>query len=143
MLLLPEPRQLVVRREAGEPALACRPLAELERQPGLAAARTPAQVEASRRNGAMSLGPVTAEARARSALNGTRHGLCSAQFFLLPDEDPAEYAAFLAGMLRTLNPTDDAERHAAERAVQGMWREQRADRMEVEILSARRVGRAA
>ena len=38
-------------------------------------------------------------------------------------------------MLATLRPSDDAERHAAERAVQAMWREMRADRLEAVILS--------
>ena len=37
-------------------------------------------------------------------------------------------------MLATLRPADDAERHAAERAVQAMWREMRADRLEAVIL---------
>jgi hypothetical protein len=97
--------------------------------------RTSAQLEASRRNGAQSRGPATEAGKARAALNGTHHGLCSAEFFLLPDEDADAYAGFAAGMLATLNPTDDAERHAAERAVQAMWREIRADRMEAEILA--------
>ncbi|HEX6012093.1 MAG TPA: hypothetical protein VFY87_09900 [Geminicoccaceae bacterium] len=97
--------------------------------------RTAARIEVSRLNGAQSRGPVTDAGKARSALNGTRHGLCSAEFFLLPDEDADAYAGFAAGMLATLNPTDDAERHAAERAVQAMWREIRADRMEAEILA--------
>ena len=96
--------------------------------------RTQAQIEASRANGARSSGPATAAGKARAALNGTRHGLCSAQFFLLPDEDPAAWAGFAAGMLATLRPADDAERHAAERAVQAMWREMRADRLEAVIL---------
>jgi hypothetical protein len=96
---------------------------------------SPAQIEASRRNGAQSRGPVTEAGKSRSARNGTRHGLCSAEFFLLPDEDAEAYAGFAAGMLATLNPTDDAERHAAERAVQAMWREIRADRMEAKILA--------
>jgi hypothetical protein len=51
--------------------------------------RTAAQAAASRLNGALSHGPpIAALGKACSALNGTRHGLCSASFFLLPDEDP-------------------------------------------------------
>jgi hypothetical protein len=84
------------------------------------APRTPAQTEASRRNDALSRGPVGEAGRARSARNGTRHGLCSTEFFLLPDEDPDAYAGFAAGMLATLAPANGAERHAAERAVQAM-----------------------
>ena len=49
---------------------------------------SPVQSEASRLNGARSTGPATATGKARSALNGVRHGLCGRTFFLLPDEDP-------------------------------------------------------
>ena len=52
---------------------------------------TPAQSEASRRNSACSAGPATEASKARSALNGVRHGLCGRTFFLLADEDPAEF----------------------------------------------------
>src|SRR5690349_21319968 len=58
---------------------------------------TPAQSEASRLNGARGHGPATPEGKARSALNGMRHGLRGATFALLPDEDPAAWAAVLAG----------------------------------------------
>ena len=54
-------------------------------------APSPAQSEASRLNGARSNGPATDAGKARSALNGVRHGLCGRTFFLLPDEDPAEF----------------------------------------------------
>jgi hypothetical protein len=42
-------------------------------------------------NGARSTGPASDAGKARSALNGVRHGLCGRTFFLLPDEDPAEF----------------------------------------------------
>jgi hypothetical protein len=60
---------------------------------------------------------------------------CSMPFFLLPDEDPDAWAAFAANTLAALQPVGDAERHAAERAVQAMWREMRADRLEAAILT--------
>ena len=50
---------------------------------------TQAQSAASRANGALTRGPTTPEGKARSALNGTRHGLRGSTFALLPDEDPA------------------------------------------------------
>jgi hypothetical protein len=96
--------------------------------------RTTDRIEASRLNGARSTGPVTAEVKARAALNGTRHGLCSPRFFLLPDEDPGAFALFVGDFLSLLRPRDAAERQAAERAAQARWREMRADRLEAEIL---------
>lgn len=109
----------------------------------LPATRTAAQAEAARLNGARSHGPATPEGKARSALNGTRHGLCSAEFFLLPDEDPAAYAAFTADMLASLRPRDPAEQRVANLAVQAMWRQMRADRLEADIMgelfAARRI----
>jgi hypothetical protein len=99
-----------------------------------ATTRTAAQIEAARRNGAASRGPATAAGKARSALNGTRHGLCSAEFFLLSDEDPDAFAAFSREVLAALSPTDDLQHRLARQAVQAMWREARADRLEAVIL---------
>lgn len=105
--------------------------------------RTPAQAEAARLNGSRSQGPATAAGKARAALNGTRHGLCSAEFFLLADEDPEAYAAFSADMLGSLRPRDATEQRVAILAVQAMWRQMRADRLEADIMgelfAARRI----
>jgi hypothetical protein len=95
---------------------------------------TSAQSAASRDNGARSAGPVTAEGKVASARNAVRHGLAGASFFLLPDEDPEDYARHEALWLRTLDPTDLAERDAALAAVRAMWREIRADRLEAQVL---------
>ena len=97
---------------------------------------TPAQAEASRLNGARSRGPVTPEGKARSALNGTRHGLRGSTFTLLPDEDPAAWAALLAGYLARLRPADEAELACVERLAACDWREARLLRLEAEMLFA-------
>src|SRR3954452_11274566 len=58
---------------------------------------TQAQSAASRANGALSRGPTAPEGKARPALNGPRHGLRGSTFSVLPDEDPAAWAALLRG----------------------------------------------
>ena len=98
-------------------------------------APTPAQCEASRLNGAKSSGPTTEAGKARSALNGVRHGLSGRTFFLLPDEDPAEFQEHEAVWLAAWRPRDLAEHDAAEVAIRALWREIRADRLEAQILT--------
>src|SRR5687768_15348861 len=95
---------------------------------------SPAQSEASRLNGARSTGPATDSGKARSALNGVRHGLCGRTFFLLADEDPAEFAAHKATWLSAWRPRDVHEHEAALAAIRAMWHETRADRLEVQAL---------
>ena len=96
---------------------------------------TPAQSAASRLNGARSTGPASADGKGRAARNAVRHGLSGRTFFLLPDEDPDEFAAHEAEWLATWRPRDPAEREAALAAVRAMWREIRADRLEVQVLT--------
>ena len=98
-------------------------------------APTAAQSEASRRNGAASTGPATAAGKARAALNGVRHGLCGRTFFLLPDEDAAEFQRHEAMWLMVWAPRDPFEREAALAVIRAMWRESRADRMEATVLA--------
>ena len=98
------------------------------------ASPTAAQSAASRANGARSHGPATPEGKARAALNGTRHGLRCSTFALLPDEDPAEWAALLRGYLARLRPADAAELACVERFATCDWREGRLARLETETL---------
>ena len=81
-----------------------------------------AQSEASRLNGTLSSGPVTEAGKARSALNAVRHGLSGRTFLLLPDEDPAEFAAHEAELLAAYRPRDHAEREGVLALVRAMWR---------------------
>ncbi|MFO1035967.1 MAG: hypothetical protein U1E45_03905 [Geminicoccaceae bacterium] len=95
---------------------------------------SPAQSEASRRNGAGSRGPVTEAGKARSSLNGVSHGLCGETFFLLPDEDPAEFERYEAMWLAHWCPRDGPEWQAALAVVRCRWRERRADRLEALVM---------
>ena len=98
------------------------------------AAPSPAQSDASRQNGRRSPGPLTAAGKPRSSLNSVRHGLCGRTFFLLPDEDPAEFHEHEALWLAEWRPRDPQEREAAAAAIRAMWREVRADRLEAAVL---------
>ena len=93
-----------------------------------------AQSDASRANGARSGGPATAAGKARAAVNAVRHGLSGRTFFLLADEDPAEFAAHEATWLAAWAPRDPHEHEAALAAIRTMWREIRADRLEAAVL---------
>jgi hypothetical protein len=95
---------------------------------------TAAESAASRANGARSTGPVTDAGKARASLNATRHGLCGRAFFLLPDEDEADWRQHEALWLATWAPRDALEHEAALAAIRAMWREIRADRLEVVVL---------
>ena len=63
------------------------------------------------------------------------HALTGRIFFLLPDEDPAEFEAHEARWLAEWRPRDLAEQDAAELAIRGLWRETRADRMEAQLMA--------
>ncbi len=90
----------------------------------------------ARLNGSLSRGPVTPEGKARAALNATRHGLSGRRFALLPDEDPEEFQAFADAVLADLAPRDALEEAEAREAAKGLWRRQRADRLEARIVGA-------
>jgi hypothetical protein len=93
-----------------------------------------AQSDSSRLNGALSAGPVTTAGKARSSVNAVRHGLSGRTFFLLPDEDAAEFAAHETELLAEFRPRDHAEREAVLALVRALWREIRGDRLEAQVL---------
>jgi hypothetical protein len=107
-------------------------------------APSPAQSLASRANGARSAGPASEAGKARAAMIGVRHGLCGRTFFLLADEDPAEFARHESEWLAVWQPRDLHEHEAALAAIRGMWREIRSDRLEAlalgDLFAAGRIG---
>ena len=94
-----------------------------------------AQSESSRQNGARSHDPATPAGKARAAVNSVRHGLSGQTFFLLPDEDPAEFLEHEAAWIAAWSPRDLHEQAAATAAIRAMWREIRADRLEAQVLT--------
>ena len=98
---------------------------------------TPARAAASRRNGAKSQGPRTAEGKARSAKNALRHGMCAEEFVVLYDEDEQAFAALEAALLEELAPQGALQRILAGRIVRAAWRLERAERIEIELFEFR------
>ena len=94
-----------------------------------------ARAEASRRNGAKSKGPKTAEGKARSAQNALKHGLRAQKHMVLPGEDAAEFAALEAALIEELAPEGALEAALARRVVAATWRLERAERIEAELFA--------
>ncbi len=95
----------------------------------------PTRAEAARLNGSKSRGPRTPEGKARSARNALKHGLTAQAFALLPGEDAVAYQGLLDGLARRYRPADELASHLVQRLASVMWRQQRADRLEAEVLT--------
>ncbi len=96
---------------------------------------TDAQLAANRRNALRSTGPTTAEGKEASRGNALRHGLRADTLVLLPSEDAGEFAAFAAGMQRSLAPADECEEALVRRIVLVSWRLERLCRIEADLLA--------
>jgi len=79
----------------------------------------------------------TAPAGERQPARGTRprHGLRAEAFGLLPEEDPAAFAALAAEVHRTYAAEDAVERELVDGILVAMWTERRADRLEAGLLA--------
>jgi hypothetical protein len=98
--------------------------------------RTPAQIEASRRNGARSPGPVTAEGKACSSRNALKHGLCAMQHLVLEGEVPDDLAALIAHLTDEVGAASEIEARLARRLAIAFWKGERAERIEVALFDA-------
>ncbi|MCE3249841.1 MAG: hypothetical protein K0R41_3666, partial [Geminicoccaceae bacterium] len=93
-----------------------------------------ARAAASRKNGARSRGPKTADGKARSAQNALKHGLRAQKHVVLPDEDGGEFRALEAALIEELSPVGALQAVLAQRVAVAAWRLRRADRIEAELL---------
>ena len=100
------------------------------------AARSPAQIEASRRNGARSRGPVTEEGKARASRNALKHGLTAMQHLVLEDEAPSELEEMTARLMAEVAPMSEIEARLARRLAIAFWKGERAERIEVALFDA-------
>ena len=99
-------------------------------------ARTAAQIEASRRNGARSKGPVTPEGKARASGNALTHGLCAMRHLVLEDEVPDHLEELITRMTEETGAVGEIETRLARRLAIAFWKGERAERIEVALFDA-------
>ena len=108
-----------------------------EQSPRAAVPVSNAPAEVSRKNGAKSRGPRTAEGKARAAQNALKHAMPAQKHVLLPQEDAAAFAALETTIVAELAPEGVLQTLLARRVAVAAWRLERADRMEAEVLEFR------
>jgi hypothetical protein len=81
-----------------------------------------AKIDAARRNGALSKGPVTPEGRRKSSLNSTKHGLNSKKLFVLSNESEEAFAGALSAILGQFKPETQLERDICVELAHARWR---------------------
>src|SRR3954469_11607363 len=103
--------------------------------------RSPAQVEASRRNGARSRGPVTEEGKVRAWRNALQHGLTALHHLVLEDEVPDALDARIAPVTEETGAASEIEARLARRLAIALWKGERAERIQVALFDAAPKGR--
>jgi hypothetical protein len=91
---------------------------------------------ASRRNGARSKGPRTAEGKARSSMNALKHGLTARRWMVLYDEDTEELDALIEVWAARFAPAEPCEALLVRRLAEADWRLRRASRIEFEMFDS-------
>ena len=86
--------------------------------------RSPAQIEASRANGARSHGPTSDAGKAASARNSLKHGL-TARSILLANENPEHFEELLHTLAATFLPESGVEQLAVEEMAVALWKQRR------------------
>src|SRR3954447_22543948 len=99
------------------------------------ATRSPAQIEASRRNGAHSRGPVTPEGKERASRNALKHGLTATRHLVLEDEVPGALEALIATVAEATNATSEIEARVARRLAIALWKGERAKKIETALFA--------
>src|SRR5580698_5412731 len=85
---------------------------------------TPKQIEASRKNGARSRGPITEAGKQNSARNSTRHGLL-AQTVVLDEESADRFLDLLTGYMDEHKPSTATQVSLVETMAAARWRQLR------------------
>lgn len=97
---------------------------------------TKEQIAANRKNAKKSTGPKSIPGKAKTKLNGLKHGLRAHQV-VLPTEDPAAFQAHLDAWFDDWQPPTMARAQLVEDAAVAAWRKKRCVRVESQRLSQR------
>ncbi|MCE5309291.1 MAG: hypothetical protein LLG20_16745 [Acidobacteriales bacterium] len=92
------------------------------------------QLEAARRNGARSRGPKTPEGKARSAMNGFKHGRYAKPACVLRGENKDAFHDLLQSLIHRFQPADEAELNLVRSLASIDWRLARIVAAESRIL---------
>ena len=92
----------------------------------------PTKAETARANGARSIGPVTAEGKARSSQNSVKHGLSGAAV-VLPHESQQDFEELHTSLLQEFRPTGPLQRDLVYEMAAARWRLRRIQEMESAI----------
>src|SRR3954463_11588311 len=98
--------------------------------------RSLAQIEASRRNGARSKGPVTPDGKARASRNALKHGLTATLHLVLDDEVPDALDDLIATVTDETGATSEIEARLARRLAIALWKGERAEKIETALFDA-------
>jgi hypothetical protein len=85
---------------------------------------TPKQIEASRKNGARSRGPITEAGKQNSSRNSTRHGLL-AQTVVLDEESADRFLDLFTGYMDEHKPSTATQVSLVETMAAARWRQLR------------------
>jgi len=98
---------------------------------------SPAKVAANQANAQLSTGPKTEEGKARSAQNALKHGLSSAQVFVLPEEKDL-FRQFRHDYMTELQPAGALEHELVAAVIHAAWNLRRVRTLEagLDILDA-------
>jgi len=92
------------------------------------------QIEANRRNAALSTGPRTAGGKAKSSLNAFKHGMRANLIYPWPGEDPRELQEFAEALYSKFCDAGFLEDNLVFGMIQDRIRMRRADKLEAAIL---------
>src|SRR5258708_33154641 len=98
---------------------------------------TSAQFDANRANAQQSTGPRTAEGKAASSQNASKHNLTGGSAYI-PSEDRDAYEAHVKAVTDEHAPLSAVGKFVVRQIADAMWRLQRLQRMEDELIGSPR-----